>query len=143
MAEIKDALLNNKKKVYRRRAKQRLILAGYQVKQGKIKVWEGAKIRKMIAQINRREQPAALSGSELKGSVAYPGLVSGRVKIVLTKDDVAKLQVGDILVSSATNPDLISAMKKAAAFITDQGGVTSMPLLSPAKWERPALLPRK
>ncbi len=36
-----------------------------------------------------------------------------------------KMQKGDILVSIATNPDLVPAMKKAAAVVTEQGGVTS------------------
>ena len=31
---------------------------------------------------------------------------------------------GDILVSFATTPDLVSAIKKAAAIITDAGGIT-------------------
>ncbi len=32
---------------------------------------------------------------------------------------------GDILVSIATDPDIVSAMKKAGAIVTEQGGVTS------------------
>jgi len=32
---------------------------------------------------------------------------------------VPKVELGDILVFSSTNPDLIVAMKKASAFVTD------------------------
>ena len=32
---------------------------------------------------------------------------------------------GDILVSIASDPDIVPAMKKAAAIVTEQGGVTS------------------
>ena len=32
---------------------------------------------------------------------------------------------GQILVSGKTNPNLIAAMKRAAAIVTDQGGLTS------------------
>ncbi len=35
------------------------------------------------------------------------------------------MQKGDILVSIATDPDIVPAMKKAAAIVTEQGGVTS------------------
>lgn len=36
-----------------------------------------------------------------------------------------KFQKGDILVSVATDPDIVPAMKKAAAIVTEQGGITS------------------
>lgn len=35
------------------------------------------------------------------------------------------MKLGDILVSIATDPDIVPAMKKAAAIVTEQGGVTS------------------
>jgi phosphohistidine swiveling domain-containing protein len=63
--------------------------------------------------------------TELKGMVAQPGKVTGKVKIVITSDDMPKLEKGDILVSISTNPDLVPAMKRAAAIITDVGGITS------------------
>ena len=63
-------------------------------------------------------------GKKLIGQTAYPGRVHGRVKIVNEKSDTSKIEDGDILVSIATNPELISAMKKAAAFVTDRGGIT-------------------
>jgi phosphoenolpyruvate synthase/pyruvate phosphate dikinase len=61
---------------------------------------------------------------ELKGSIASPGLVKGIVKIVNTVADMEKMEEGNILVSSATQPDLLPAMKRAAAIITDVGGMT-------------------
>jgi len=38
---------------------------------------------------------------------------------------MVKMRQGDVLVSGSTNPDLLPAMKKAAAFVTDIGGITS------------------
>ena len=35
-----------------------------------------------------------------------------------------KMQQGDILVSIATTPAIVPAMKKAAAIVTDEGGLT-------------------
>ena len=35
-----------------------------------------------------------------------------------------KLKEGDILVSQATSPVMVPAMKKAGAIVTDQGGLT-------------------
>jgi len=64
------------------------------------------------------------NGEYLEGQTSFPGIVKGRVKIVNEKSDIEKVNKGDVLVSIATNPELIVAMKKAAAFVTDRGGIT-------------------
>ena len=62
---------------------------------------------------------------ELKGQCACLGYAKGRVKIILSPADLPKMQRGDVLVAIATNPDVVPAMKKAGAIVTEQGGVTS------------------
>jgi len=61
---------------------------------------------------------------ELKGDTACPGKTKGVVKIVNLPGDMDKMKRGDILVSSATTPNIVSAMRKAAAIVTDEGGLT-------------------
>lgn len=63
--------------------------------------------------------------AELTGQCASLGYAKGRVKIILSPADLPKMRQGDILVAIATNPDIVPAMKKAAAIVTEQGGVTS------------------
>ena len=53
------------------------------------------------------------------------GKATGKVRIIIRPGDMHKMSKGDILVSIATDPDIVSAMKKAAAIVTEQGGVTS------------------
>jgi len=53
------------------------------------------------------------------------GKVRGRVRIIKSVDEVYKVQKGDILVAVMTRPDYVPAMKKAAAIVTNEGGVTS------------------
>ena len=62
---------------------------------------------------------------EFKGDVVYPGRVVGYIKLIEQAEQMSGFKKGEILVSSATNPELIPAMKKAAAIITDVGGITS------------------
>jgi phosphohistidine swiveling domain-containing protein len=62
---------------------------------------------------------------ELSGQTACLGQATGVVKIVNIIADMAKMNRGDILVSIATNPDIVPAMQKSAAIVTEQGGVTS------------------
>jgi phosphohistidine swiveling domain-containing protein len=59
----------------------------------------------------------------LSGLSANSGIVSGNAKLVFNIDDVNKIQQGDILVTTMTNPDMIVGMHKAAAIITDVGGM--------------------
>ncbi len=70
------------------------------------------------------EKDTAEKVQELYGNCACPGIAKGTVKIINTTDDIKKMNQGDILVSYATMPDLMPAIRKAAAIVTDQGGIT-------------------
>ena len=61
---------------------------------------------------------------ELKGTVSFAGLAKGKVKIINKPDDMSKMKDGDVLVSVATTPSIVPAMKKASAIVTDEGGLT-------------------
>lgn len=61
----------------------------------------------------------------LSGLAASPGVSFGPVKIVREMKDLEKIQSGDVLVTEMTNPDMVVAMQKSAAIITDEGGITS------------------
>jgi phosphohistidine swiveling domain-containing protein len=91
---------------------------------GRVNVLSGELERKFLKKINFHEE-SATELNEVQGQVACPGKVKGKVKIINLPSDMAKMQKGDILVSMATIPDLVPAMKKAAAIVTEQGGITS------------------
>ena len=61
----------------------------------------------------------------LTGLAASPGIASGKVKIVHNLKDLQKINVGDILVTKMTNPDMVVTMQKSAAIVTDEGGLTA------------------
>ena len=61
---------------------------------------------------------------ELRGMGAMKGIVTGRAKIILHKEDFSKMQPGDVLVTTMTSPDFILSVKKATAIVTDEGGLT-------------------
>ncbi|OHB21996.1 MAG: hypothetical protein A2939_00690 [Parcubacteria group bacterium RIFCSPLOWO2_01_FULL_48_18] len=58
------------------------------------------------------------------GEIAYPGIVRGVVRRIMGREAIPSFLDGEILVSSMTTPDFLPAMQKAAAFITDEGGIT-------------------
>lgn len=61
----------------------------------------------------------------LEGLAASPGVGSGVVKIVHSMDDLDKVKKGDVMVTGMTNPDMVVAMQRAAAIVTDEGGITA------------------
>ena len=84
--------------------------------------YSGEEARKIVKYIEPDEIKEV---SEIKGQCGARGYAKGTVRIVNVVRDMEKMEKGDILVSISTQPDLLPAMKKAAAFVTDQGGVTS------------------
>ena len=63
--------------------------------------------------------------NEFSGAVAYRGgTITGIVKVINTCGEISKMNDGDILVSSATSPNLMPAIRKASAIVTDEGGLT-------------------
>ena len=60
----------------------------------------------------------------VRGLAASTGRASGRVRVLLSPEDGAQLQTGEVLVAPMTSPDWVPAMRRAAALITDGGGIT-------------------
>ena len=61
----------------------------------------------------------------LHGLGAGPGLAAGIVRVLQSPADSARLQQGEILVTAMTSPDWVPLMRRAAAVVTDAGGMTS------------------
>ena len=59
----------------------------------------------------------------LEGLGASPGVVKGKVKIILTPREANKMKDGEILVTVMTNPLYVTAIQRAKAIITDVGGM--------------------
>lgn len=60
----------------------------------------------------------------VRGLSASPGLASGVVHVIDSPDDIDQFKKGEILVTLMTSPDWVPAMKKAAAIVTNNGGMT-------------------
>ncbi len=86
-------------------------------------IYTGAKARKFIAGLGFEKEKQEQVDS-LAGTSAYPGKARGKVKIINLPEETGKMKAGDIMVSHTTFPALAPAMKKAAAIITDDGGIT-------------------
>jgi phosphohistidine swiveling domain-containing protein len=141
--EMRDALLSRSADKYKDLLRYRIKKCCYVVVDGEISVWHGDECEKKILEKIGQEkilESMPTDQKEIKGLVAFGGKARGTVKIVLVEKDVAKVQDGDILVSSSTNPDLIIAMKKSAAIITDTGGIVSHAAIVSRELKKPCIV---
>lgn len=81
----------------------------------------------------------------LRGTVASRGLVRGVARVLADFDDprASSFQNGDILVTSMTRPEFLPLMKLAAAFVTDEGGITSHAAIVAREMKKPCIIGTK
>ena len=60
----------------------------------------------------------------LRGLGGAPGSASGVARVLSSLHDAAKLADGEVLVTHMTAPDWVPLMRRAAAIVTDSGGMT-------------------
>lgn len=122
--EMKELLLYGKK-VSNAELKKRFHLAVLALTNGKARVLTGNEAEQFIDQ----HVPKVEKADIVKGSVASPGKVTGRVRIILfdkhLNQNMKDMKKGEILVAGQTRPILMPAIHKAAAIVTDEGGITS------------------
>lgn len=76
----------------------------------------------------------------LKGLPASPGIASGKVHVIDDPKDINEFKEGEILVTLMTSPDWVPAMKKAAAIITNNGGMTCHAAIVSREMQIPCLV---
>ncbi len=86
-----------------------------------VKIFTGPKAKSLYKRFKLSQDFSKLK--EARGQCAFPGKAKGTVRIVQTPADMKKMRQGDILLSQATSPDLLPAMKKAGAIVTNTGGL--------------------
>ncbi len=79
----------------------------------------------------------------IRGKTAYPGFVKGRVRLIISKDDLDTIQNGEILVTNMTTPEFVPALQKVVAFITDEGGITSHAAIIAREMKKPCIIGTK
>ncbi len=118
--EIKEGLIDSK--VNRRQLQERVKLFVFYTERNNFAILTGKKAKSIVKRLQKIDIGEV---NEIQGQTGCVGKAQGTVKIIIRPKDMKKMKKGDILVSIATDPDIVPAMKKAAAIVTEQGGVTS------------------
>lgn len=82
----------------------------------------GTRIHRAGVLLRQRESES--HSQELRGTPASSGKITGVVRIVRAATDFRAFKKGEILVTEMTRPEFVPVMRRAAAIITDEGGLT-------------------
>ncbi len=90
---------------------------------GKSCIYEGETGKKYLESLGIKLEIKNKNNDLIKGQIANKGIVRGRVRVLKTSQ-VSDFKNGEIIVTGMTTPDFTPLIKKAAAIITDEGGIT-------------------
>ncbi len=90
-------------------------------------IWNVKKKEKAAAKTEEEVVPPEKAEVIVRGLPASPGIASGVARVILDphSEEAKQFREGDVLVTKMTDPDWVPLMKKAAAIVTDEGGMTS------------------
>lgn len=75
-----------------------------------------------------------------RGICASSGQVIAKARIILSKDDIAKVNPGDIMVAVGTDFDLLEIMNLSGGIITEEGGLLSHASVVSRELRKPCLI---
>ncbi len=102
---------------------------------------QGDQIKKALKLFNLLAEEEKIK--DITGRVASRGLARGTVSIVKGIKDIKKVKQGDILVAITTHPDYVPGMRKSAAIVTDEGGITSHAAIVAREFNIPCIVGTK
>ena len=79
-------------------------------------------------------------GDELTGAGASPGVAEGVARVVAGQDDFARIQAGDILVTTTTTPAWTPLFPSLAGLVTETGGILSHAAVVAREYGLPAVV---
>jgi pyruvate, water dikinase len=77
-----------------------------------------------IGSLSEGHAPDATGEVLVRGLAAAPGRSTGRVRILMSPEHWRQVEPGEVLVATMTNPEWAPAVRRAAALVTDGGGLT-------------------
>ena len=106
---------------------------------------EAAKIRQLLESEDDKDV------AEIKGTIANKGIVRGKASVIPNLYDeldklyelMDKMPKGNILVASTTSPEFTPALKKAAAIVTNEGGLGSHAAIVSREFKIPCIVGTK
>ena len=119
--------------------------AGLLMINAKKKIYTNQRVIKKLKNTNAVKEVLSKKNKikKFKGEIGYPGIVKGKIKIVLQSKDIKKIKNGDILVTYMTTMEFTPIFKKISALITDEGGISSHAAIISREFKIPCIVGTK
>ncbi|MFA4954025.1 MAG: PEP-utilizing enzyme [Patescibacteria group bacterium] len=115
----------------------------YLMEWGKASVWYGEAAHETALLIDSALSLPTGEVASVAGRSAFPGVVRGRACVAPGAKDSYKVREGDILVCAMTSPDYLPAVRRAAAFVTDEGGLLCHAAIIARELSKPCVIGTK
>ena len=110
--------------------------------------WNGFELRPVFLQEFQNAKQKAIQiekvENQLEGMPVYPGKVTGVVRVIipdrLNAMQSSTFNEGDILVTTMTIPNMMFLIGKAAAIVTDEGGITCHASIVARELKKPCIV---
>lgn len=110
---------------------------------------EGEKAQQLYDEYITAPQAVSPDKHQLRGTIANTGVAKGIARIIRVEDlqelmnDMNRFQEGEIIVTTMTQPAVVSLARKAAAIVTNEGGITSHAAILAREFGIPCLVGTK
>ena len=111
--------------------------------QERTEIFEGEESRILSALVRQSIYGNPEKMSAIKGICASPGKASGVAVIAMQPNDFHRVQKGNVLFTMMTRPEFLPVMQLAAAFVTDEGGITSHAAIVAREMKKPCIIATK
>lgn len=82
-------------------------------------------------------------GQVISGQTASQGHAKGVARVIMKHEQFQDFRKGEVLVTSMTRPEFLPLMKKAAAIVTNEGGITSHAAIVSRELGKPCVIGTK
>ncbi len=106
------------------------------------RIYSGKATIKFKKRVNVKEKIES-KFDKLSGQIAYTGKIFGKVRIIINKKDLTKVEDGEIIVTEMTTSDFVPALKKAKGIVTNEGGITCHAAIIARELKKPCIIGTK
>ncbi len=142
-AEIEKLYYKNDKKVLKVLPKRKVTGLEYANNKQGFRLLPPKIVKLFLKEIVIPKKEKVIKVKEIKGMIANKGKVKGIAKIILGSSDFHKFKDGDIIVTTMTSVDFVPIMKRASAFVTNEGGITSHASIVSRELNKPCIIGTK
>lgn len=137
--EINSWFIGNAKLPVNSEIHKRMKSYAHYFKDGKITLFIDKRKYPKVEEDKKQKRQVKKPGV-VKGNVVYKGKAMGKVRLIFKLKDIDKINKGEILVTTMTRPEMIVGLEKAAAFVTDEGGILSHAAIVSREMKKPCVV---